>query len=55
LYASPVITRVIKSRRMKQVVHVAHMGSMRNAYKLWFRKPEGKRPLRDLAVDGGGG
>jgi len=25
--------------------HVAHMGEMRNAYKILVRKTEGKRPL----------
>jgi len=27
-------------------VHVAHMGEMRNAYKIVVGKPEGKRPPR---------
>jgi hypothetical protein len=31
LYASPYIIRVIKSRRMRWVGHVARMGDMRNA------------------------
>jgi len=30
------------------VGHVAHMGKMRNAYKILFRKTEGKRPLDRL-------
>jgi hypothetical protein len=37
---------MIKSRRMRRVRHVAHMGEMRNAYKIVAGKPEGKRPLR---------
>jgi ribosome biogenesis protein Nip4 len=39
---------VIKSRRMGWVGHVAHMGGMRNVYKILVRKPEQKRPLRRL-------
>jgi hypothetical protein len=45
LYSSPSIIRIIKSRRMKWVGHVARMGEKRNAYKLLVGKPEGKRPL----------
>jgi len=26
--------------------HVAHIGEVRNAYRILVRKPEGKRPLR---------
>jgi hypothetical protein len=45
LYSSPSIIRIIKSRRMKWEGHVARMGEKRNAYRLLFGKPEGKRPL----------
>jgi hypothetical protein len=45
LYASPDIIRVIKSRKMRRVSHVAHMGEMRTAFKIFVGKPEGKRPL----------
>jgi hypothetical protein len=45
LYSSPSIMRIIKSRRMRWVGHVARMGENRNAYSLLVRKPEGKRPL----------
>jgi hypothetical protein len=37
--------RVIKSRRMRWVEHVARMGEKRNLYRLLVRKPEEKRPL----------
>jgi hypothetical protein len=47
-YPSPNIIRVIKSRRMRWVGHVAHMGEMRNAYKILVGKSEGKRPLGTL-------
>jgi hypothetical protein len=45
LYASPNVIRVIKSRRMRRVGHVACMGEMRNANRILFRKSEGKRPI----------
>jgi len=41
LYCSPNIVRVIKSRRMRWVGHVACMGEGR----VLMGKPEGKRPL----------
>ena len=45
LYCSPNIIRVIISRKMGWVGHVAHMGEKRAAYKILVEKPEGKRPL----------
>jgi hypothetical protein len=45
LYSSPSIIRIIKSRRMRRVFHVAQMGEKRNAYRLLVGKPEGNRPL----------
>jgi hypothetical protein len=45
LYSSPSIIRILKSRRMRWVGHVARMGEMRNTYRLLVGKPEGKRPL----------
>jgi hypothetical protein len=44
LHASQIIIRVIK-RRMNWARHTAHMGEMRNAYKILVGNPEGKRPL----------
>jgi hypothetical protein len=44
-YSSPSIIRIIKSRRMRWVDHVARMREKRNAYRLLVGKPEGKRPL----------
>jgi hypothetical protein len=44
LYSSPNI-RMVKSRRMRWVGHVARMGEMRSAFKVLVGKPEGKRPL----------
>jgi hypothetical protein len=37
--------KIIKSRRMRWVGHVARMGEKRNAYRILVGKPEGKRPL----------
>ena len=45
LYSSPNIVRVIKSRRMRWVGHVARMGEERGAYRVLVGKPVGKRPL----------
>jgi hypothetical protein len=46
LYSSPSIIRIIKSRRMRWVGHVARMGEKKNAYWILVGKLEGKRPLR---------
>jgi hypothetical protein len=45
LYTSPNIVRVIKSRRMKWVGHVARKGEERGMYRFLVGKPEGRRPL----------
>ena len=45
LYSSHNIVRVIKSRRMRWIGHVACMGEKRGAYRVLVGKPEGKRPL----------
>ena len=44
-YTSPNIVRVIKSRRMRWVGHVARMGEERGLCRVLVGKPEGKRPL----------
>jgi len=36
---------MIKSRRMRWVGHVAHVGERRHVYRDLVGKPEGKRPL----------
>ena len=41
----PNIVRVIKSRRMRWVGHVARMGEEIGVYRVLVGKPEGKRPL----------
>jgi hypothetical protein len=45
LYSSPSIVRIIDSRRMRWMGHVARMGEKRNVYRLLVGKPEGKKPL----------
>jgi hypothetical protein len=45
LHSSPSIIRIIKSRRMRLAGHVARIREKRNAYRLFVRKPEGRRPL----------
>jgi len=61
LYSPPNILRVIKSRIMRWVGHVARMGEERGVYRILVGKPEGKRPLEgprprcDLHEVGSGG
>jgi hypothetical protein len=45
LYSSPNIVRVIKSRRMRWVEHVARLREGRGVYRVLVGRPEGKRPL----------
>jgi len=45
LYSSPNIVRVIKSRRMRWMGHVVHMGEGRGMYRVLVGKPEGRRQL----------
>ena len=52
LYCSPSVVRVIKSRRMRWARHVARMDEERVVYRVLVGKPEGRRPLGDLGVDG---
>jgi hypothetical protein len=42
LYSSPTIVRVITSRRMRWVGHVARMGKGRGVYRVLVGKPEEK-------------
>jgi hypothetical protein len=67
LYSAPNIVRLIKSRRMRWVGHVACMGERRGVYRVLVGRPKGKRPLgrprhrwednikldlRDIGIDG---
>jgi hypothetical protein len=44
LYALLSIIRMIESRRMRLVGHVARMGDKRNAYRILVGKSDGMRP-----------
>jgi len=44
-YSLPNIVRVVKSRRMRWVGHVARMGEGRGVYRVLMGKPEGKKAL----------
>jgi hypothetical protein len=50
LYSSPSIIRIIKTRRMRWVGHVARMGEKTIAYRILVGKPEGKRHWEDQDV-----
>jgi len=52
LYSSPNIVRVIKSRKIRWVGHMARMGERRDVYRVLVGKPEGKSHLGDPGVDG---
>jgi hypothetical protein len=45
LYPSPIIMRVIKSRRVRWAGNVARMVGGRGVYRVLVGKPEGKRPF----------
>ena len=45
LYSLPNTVRVVKSRRMRWVEHVARMGEGRGVHRVLIGKPEGKTPL----------
>jgi hypothetical protein len=45
LYRSVNVMRVIKSRIMRWVGHVARMGDRGGAYRVLVGQPEGSRPL----------
>jgi hypothetical protein len=45
VYSSPSIIRMIKSRRIRWVEHIAHTKWKRNAYRMLGGKPEGKTQL----------
>jgi hypothetical protein len=52
LYSSPVIVRVIKSRRMRWAGHVAHMEEGRGVIGIWLGSPKGRDQWEDLGVGG---
>jgi hypothetical protein len=52
LYCSPSIVRVIKSRRMRWVGHVARMGERRGVYRFWWGNMRERDHLGDRGLDG---
>ena len=52
LYSSPSIIRVIKSRRMKWVGHVARMEERRGVYRVLVGNMRGRDHMEDRGVDG---
>ena len=52
LYRSSNIVKVIKSRRLTWVGHVARMEEDRSAFTILTGKPTGNRPCGGLGVDG---
>jgi hypothetical protein len=49
LYASPTVIRVIRSRRMRWMGHVARMGEIRT--KFWSENLKGRDHTEDLGID----
>jgi hypothetical protein len=45
MYSSPNVIRMMKSRIMRCLGHVARMGEKRNAYRILVGRPEGNRPI----------
>jgi hypothetical protein len=45
LYSSLNIVRVVKSRKMRWVGHVAYMEEGRGVYRVFIGRPKGKRPF----------
>ena len=45
LYSLPNIFQVIKSRRMRWVKHVAHMGDRTGTHRALVERPKARRPL----------
>jgi len=52
LYSTPNNVRVIKSRRMRWAGYVARMCELRRKYRVSVGKPEERRPLGELGIDG---
>ena len=52
LYSAPNIILVLNPRILRWTGHVSRMVVRRGAYRVLVEKPEGKRQLEDLDVDG---
>jgi len=53
LYSSPIIVRVIKSRRMRWAGHVARMAEERGCIGSWWGNRGERDHWGDLGIDGG--
>jgi hypothetical protein len=51
-YCSPNIIRMVKSRRMRWVGHVAQMGDRSGAYRVLVGDLRDRDHLEDLGIDG---
>jgi hypothetical protein len=51
-YSSPNIVRVIKSRRIRWVIHVAYTGVMRVFTRFWLGGPKVRDHWEDLGIGG---
>jgi hypothetical protein len=51
LYPLLNIIRIIRSRRMRWIGHLASMGEKRKAYKFYLENLEGRDDVSDLGVD----
>jgi hypothetical protein len=47
-YSLPNIIRAVKSRSMRWATHVAHMGEMRNIYRIWEENLKGRDHLENV-------
>jgi hypothetical protein len=52
MYSSPNIIRVIKSRRMKWVGHVARMSERRGVYRVWWGNLRERGDMENLGIEG---
>jgi len=51
LYSSPIIVRVVKSRRIRWAGHEARMEERKSVYRVLVGKSEGKNHLEDPGID----
>jgi hypothetical protein len=50
LYSSPNIIRLLESREMRWVGHVACTGDRRVSYRVFVVRPDGKRQLKNVGL-----
>ena len=52
MYCSPNIVQVIKTRKMRWVGHIAHMGERRGLYRVWWGNLRERDHLGNPGIDG---